>query len=57
MIFVVLSVYVMYILYLNSSGTNIKKRKSTVQSQQKVKMIMVCFSGSVLFSNYMSSKD
>ena len=57
MIFVVLSVYVMYILYLNSSGTNIKKRKSTVQSQQNVKMIMVCFSGSVLFSNYMSSKD
>ena len=49
MIFVVIYVYVMYNLSLNSSGTDINKRKPTVRSQQKVKRIKVRLSGAVFF--------
>ena len=49
MIFVVLSIYVMYILSLNYSGTDIPKRKPTVSRQQKVKIINVHLSGGVSF--------
>ena len=49
MIFVVLYVYVMYILSLNSSGTAIKKIKPTVKSRQKVKRLKVRLIGAVCF--------
>ena len=57
MIFVVLSIYVMYILSLNYSGTDIPKRKPTVWSQQKVKIINVHLSGGVSFEKNMGNGD
>ena len=57
MISVVLSVYVMYILYLNSLGTNIPKIKPTVRSSQKAKRLKVRLSGGVFFDKNNSNKD
>ena len=57
MIFVVIYVYVMYNLSLNSSGTDINKRKPTVRSQQKVKRIKVRLSGAVFFEKNTISED
>ena len=55
--FSLLSVYVIYILSLNYSGTDTPKRKTTVQSQQKLKRLIVRLSGGVLFEKDMSNKD
>ena len=57
MISVVLSVYDIYILFLNCSGTDIPKRKPAVQSWQKLKMLKVHLSGGVLFEINMSNND
>ena len=56
-IFVVLYVYVVYNLSLNSLGTDIKKRKPTVQSRQKVKRLKVRLTGAVWFEKNTSNKD
>ena len=47
----------MYDLSLNCSGTDIKKRKPTVWSGQKVNRLNVRLSGSVCFEKYLSSED
>ena len=47
----------MYVLSLNYSGNDIKKRKLTVWSWQKVKILKVHLSGDVYFDKKMSSKD
>ena len=57
MIFVVLYVYVMYNMSPNSSGIDIKKRKPTTRSQQKVKRLKVRLSGAVFLEKNMSSED
>ena len=49
MVFVVIYVCVVYNLYLNSSGTDINIRKTTVRSQQKVKRLKVSLSGDIFF--------
>ena len=56
MIFVVLSVYVMHILSLNSSGNDIPNRKTTVRSRQKAKRHNLLFSGRVSFENIWVTK-
>ena len=57
MIFVFLYVCVMYNLSLNSSGTDIRKRKPTVRIRQKVKRLKVRLSGAFFFDKRLSSKD
>ena len=57
MVFVVISVYVIYILSLNYSGTNFPKRKTTVQSRQKLKRLEVRLSGYFFFKKNISNKD
>ena len=56
MIFVVLYVYMMYDLPLNSSGTDIRKRKPTAQSRM-MKLLKVRLIGAVCFEKNLSSED
>ena len=57
MIFVVLSVYVMYEFSINYSGTDIPNRKETVWCQQKLKRLNVRLSGGVWFEKNLSNDD
>ena len=56
MICVVLSVYVVYILSLNYSGTDIPKQKPTVRSRQTVKRLKVRLSGGACFEKNLSNE-